>query len=149
MPHPSRRTIIKALAATSATFFFNWKLDAATQSALKRLQFGLCADPHHDVMYDTEQRLRTFITAMKPEQTDFILQMGDFCRPYERNRKFLNIWEEFSGPRYHVLGNHDTDGGFTAQKVMDFWKMPHPYYSFDQGGWHFIVLAALNPWLLK
>ena len=91
-------------------------------------------------MHDAEARLRVFIDAVKRDSPDFILQLGDFCCPYEKNRKFLSIWEEFKGPRYHTLGNHDRDGGFAWQQVQDFWGMPHRYYSFDQGGWHFVVL---------
>jgi 3',5'-cyclic AMP phosphodiesterase CpdA len=118
----------------------NWNLDAGVRDSVKPLRFGLCADPHKDVIHDADARLRTFIDAMKKERPDFILQLGDFCRPYAKNLDFLKIWEEFDGPRYHMLGNHDTDGGFTHQKVMDFWKMPKPYYSFDQAGWHFVML---------
>lgn len=91
-------------------------------------------------MHDAEDRLRRFIEMAKQERLDFIIQLGDFCRPYEKNRRFLGIWEAFSGSRHHTLGNHDNDGGFQWQQVQEFWKMPRRHYSFDQAGWHFVVL---------
>ena len=136
----SRRVFLRQVGLTLAPLCFSWNLTAATRAALRPVRFGLCADPHKDVMHDADERLRAFIDAAQREHPDFILQMGDFCRPYEKNRSFLKIWESFAGPRYHTLGNHDNDGGFAWQKVQDFWSMPSRYYSFDQGGWHFVVL---------
>ena len=104
------------------------------------LRFGLCADIHKDIMHDADARLRAFVGRMGEERVDFILQLGDFCCPHERNRPFLDIWESFDGPRYHVLGNHDTDGGFSRRETRAFWSMPARFYSFDAGGFHFVVL---------
>lgn len=132
----SRRDFLKA--AASVPLFLNW--DARTATTPQPLRLGLCADPHQDVMHDGEERLRAFIDHANEQRLDLILQLGDFCRPYEKNRRFLTIWEEFVGPRYHTLGNHDNDGGFTWRQVQDFWKMPRRYYSFDQAGWHLVVL---------
>ena len=104
------------------------------------IKFGLCADIHQDIMHDSEQRIKSFIDCVKEEQVDFIIHLGDFCRPYKKNLPFLKIWEEFAGPRFHTLGNHDKDGGFKWKHVLKFWKMPLKYYSFDFVGWHFVVL---------
>jgi len=104
------------------------------------IRFGVCADVHKDIMHDADTRLKTFIDRMNEEKVDFIVQLGDFARPDDRNREFLAIWNAFKGPRYHVLGNHDTDGGFTKEQVLKFWAMPSRYYSFDRRGYHFIVL---------
>lgn len=112
--------------------------DHATDPA--PLRFGLCADIHKDIMHDADARLQAFIEHAQKENVDFILQLGDFCRPYDYNRPFLDIWEAFAGPRYHVLGNHDTDGGFSRQAVVDYWSMPGRFYSFDAGVYHFVVL---------
>lgn len=112
------------------------------KTKLKKLTFGVCADVHKDIMHDTDARLGAFIDEMNRQQVDFIIQMGDFCFPAEYNRSFLSIWEKFKGPRYHVIGNHDAQGHHTRQEVMDFWKMPRRYYSFDMHGYHFVVLDA-------
>lgn len=104
------------------------------------IRFGLCADVHKDVIHDADTRLKTFIERMNLEKVDFIMQLGDFCRPYEFNQGFLDIWNQFEGSRYHVLGNHDTDGGFTREQTLEFWGAKDKYYSFDLNGCHFVVL---------
>ncbi len=38
------------------------------------------------------------------------------------------------------MGNHDTDGGFTREQTLEFWGAKDKYYSFDLGGYHFVVL---------
>jgi hypothetical protein len=42
-----------------------------------------------------------------------------------------------------VLGNHDMDFTTKAQ-MLDAWEMPAPYYAFDRGGYHFVVLDRNN-----
>ncbi len=145
MPATSRRAFLKTAALASAPFLLRWDLRAAEPAARKTLRFGLCSDPHFDVVHDGEARLRDFLTTMKKEQADFILQLGDFCVPKPQNRKYIELWNTFSGPRYHTLGNHDRDGGFKWEQVMKFWGMPAPYYSFDKAGWHFVVLDGNEP----
>ena len=104
------------------------------------IRFGLCADVHKDVIHDADIRLKTFIDRMNQEKVDFIMQLGDFCRPYDYNQGFLDIWNQFQGSRFHVLGNHDTDGGFTREQTLEFWGAKDKYYSFDMSGYHFVVL---------
>ena len=91
-------------------------------------------------MHDADERLRTFVDRMIREQVDFIVHLGDFCRPYDHNRAFLDVWHSYSGKRYHVLGNHETDGGFTREQVTEYWGMPACYYSEDVGGCHLVML---------
>lgn len=105
-----------------------------------KIRFGICADLHQDIMHDAAQRLEAFIDDMQHQKPDFIIQLGDFCRPYEHNQPILNVFNRFSGPRYHVIGNHDMDGGFTREQVVAYWKAKGTYYSFDIKGYHFVVL---------
>ena len=104
------------------------------------IRFGICADLHHDLIPDAKTRLASFVAAMDQQKADFIIQLGDFCMPKNENRPLLDVWDKFSGPKYHVIGNHDTDGGFNHQQVIDFWNVKSPYYSFDAGSYHFVVL---------
>ena len=104
------------------------------------VSFGVITDVHQDIMHDAEDRLSRFVEEMNTIQADFIIQLGDFCRPYEHNIDFLNIFNDFGGPRYHVIGNHDMDGGFTRDSVIKYWGMESNYYSFDENGFHFVVL---------
>lgn len=144
MPPPStpfsRRSFLKTGALAAVPFLFRWDLRGAPVEARATLKFGLLADIHCDLMHDAESRLRAFVDEMKRTKPDFVLQLGDFCRPYEKNKKFVAMFDEFPGPRYHTLGNHDRDGGFKWDVAMKFWGMAKRYYSFDRDGWHFVVL---------
>ena len=106
----------------------------------QHLRIGICADVHHDLIPDGMERIKLFIDAMKMEKPDFIIHLGDFCRPYEYNKPFMDLWNSFKGPKYHVFGNHDIDGGFSDDDVIRFWNAKGRYYSFDHKGFHFIVL---------
>ncbi|SIR31824.1 metallophosphoesterase family protein [Maribacter ulvicola] len=107
----------------------------------KSLNFGIVSDVHKDLIPDADQRLESFIHKAIDKEVDFIIQMGDFCFGEEKNRGFLNIWNQFKGAKYHVLGNHDMDKN-SKEEMLDFWGMPKTYYSYDVGGYHFIVLDA-------
>jgi len=107
---------------------------------LKRLRIGVCTDVHKDVIHDADSRLADFIDVATREGCDFVIQLGDFCRPYDYNLGFMGIWNSFPGPRHHVIGNHEMDGGFTREQVVEYFGMPTKYYSFDANGFHFIVL---------
>jgi calcineurin-like phosphoesterase family protein len=106
----------------------------------KSLRFGLCTDVHKDIMHDADQRLQAFIDEAAQQELDFIIQLGDFCRPYNYNLEFMSIWNSFPGKKYHVIGNHDMDGGFTREEVVTYWDIPARYYSFDLKGYHFVIL---------
>ncbi len=104
------------------------------------VSFGVCSDVHLTLMHDAEERLKTFVDAMNAEKPDFIIELGDFVTPDTNYSHYLNIWDSFTGDRYHVIGNHETDGGFSLQQVLDMHDMAGSYYSFDKKGFHFIVL---------
>lgn len=104
------------------------------------IRFGICADLHQDLISDGVPRLKAFIGEMNRLNPDFIIQMGDFCTPKEQNREIIEVWNSFPGPKYHVIGNHDRDGGFTFEQVLRFWGAKTEYYSFDMNGYHFVVL---------
>jgi predicted phosphodiesterase len=113
----------------------------STSAGSKKLRFGIVSDVHKDLMPDADQRLEVFINQAHKRKVDFIIQMGDFCMGDVKNKGFLSIWKQFKGPKYHVLGNHDMDRQ-SKEEILDFWGMPKKYYSYDFGGYHFIILDA-------
>jgi len=46
-------------------------------------------------MHDGPERLTAFIEDMNAQQSDFIIQLEDFCRPYDTNRIISDIWNCF------------------------------------------------------
>lgn len=116
------------------------EMSKLTRKGKVLVRFGICADLHHDLIDDGERRLQAFIKEMNAQHPDFIIQMGDLCVPKEKNKPLMVIWQQFKGPKYHVIGNHDRDGGFSFEQVIDFWDAKAPYYSFDRNGYHFVVL---------
>lgn len=140
-----RRSFIKNAAIAGGAIVLPLQLSGKETAKPKKLRFGLIADIHQDVMHDGEDRLKAFIDESNKRKLDFAMQLGDFCRPYDYNKPFMQIWEQFNGPKYHLLGNHDTDGGFKREEAMAFWGMKSRYYSFDSSGYHFIVLDGNDP----
>lgn len=133
----NRRHFLKALAATSLL-----PLPVLGAEKGKTLRIGIITDVHKDIIHDADERLKAFVEAMTAEKVDGIMQMGDFCTPKPANKDFVDIFNAFDGPKFHVLGNHDTDGGFKREQTMAFWGMKERHYSFDLGGFHFIVLDS-------
>jgi len=139
--HYLRREFLFHLPPALGTLFLSWKSLLSQTSSESKLTFGLLADAHQDIMHDAEYRLEAFMKACEAKKPDFVLQLGDFCFPIEKNKPFMQLWNQYKGPRYHVLGNHDMDVSSKAQ-TREFWEMPDDYYSFDQGDFHFVVLDA-------
>ena len=133
-----RRTFLKGSAALVSSIAATWPLRSEERKkAAGKFSFGVITDVHKDVIHDADGRLRSFVEHMKEERVDFIVQLGDFAVPKNSNDGFLEIWNSFPGPRYHVLGNHDTDGGYSRKQVVAKWGIPDRYYSFDRNGFHF------------
>jgi len=146
-----RREFIHKSMCFGGTILLPWTNSLAHGlSANNKLRIGLIADLHHDIMHDSMERLLSFINQSNSTGADFIIQMGDFCVPKDKNKELLDSFRSFKGPSCHILGNHDTDGGFSREETMKFWGMKRRYYSFDHSGFHFVILdgndANPKPW---
>jgi hypothetical protein len=108
-------------------------------------------------------KLEAFASAMNQSGAAFVAELGDFTDnpadgslSYDKRKAaalgFLEAAEArlsaFKGPRYHVVGNHDTDQLAKEDVAARILNGNAPaakdkaYYSFDQGGIHVIVLDA-------
>ena len=146
-----RRKFIKKSIHTGLMVSLPISLSGFNLRNTQKLQIGIVADVHMDIIHDAFARLRYFMDDMNKRKPDFIIQLGDFALPRTQNQPFLDIWNEFEGPSYHVLGNHDMrDLGFTREQTMEWWQMEKRYYSFDKADFHFIVLDGNDknpgPW---
>ena len=110
-----------------------------------QVRFGIMADAHIEFMHDGAERIRAFLDACLEEKCDFFVDLGDFLPPGEMNaeekEKILRMLREFPLPRYHVLGNHDTDENEKAD-VLSYLSAQDGARSFDVGGVHFVLLDA-------
>jgi Icc protein len=116
----------------------------AVRSAFYRLdtavKLGLIADLHQDLIHDGLERLRGFVHAMKEARPDATVQLGDFAIPKAENEPIINLFNQSSRVPLHVIGNHDTDSGFTKAQCIAMWGMPARYYAKDVQGIRLLVL---------
>lgn len=143
----SRRAFVHRLAlATATSVTLPQRAETpANGNARRRVRFGLITDIHPDMLPDGLQRVQAFVRAMTEARVDFIIQLGDFVWPKPSNQGFLDAWNQFAGPRYHVLGNHDMDDGYTREQTVAFIGMPAMHYTFDAGPALGIVLDGNEP----
>jgi predicted phosphodiesterase len=102
------------------------------------VRIGICADAHLGTMHDSESRLGAFLDEMKKTRPDFMIELGDFAEASDSG--FFRAWDACPVKSYHVIGNHETDGGHTLSEALSAREMTGSYYSFDSKGYHFIVL---------
>lgn len=128
------------VAAGSVAIYQNsYSIPVADSGRARKIRFGMISDLHHlQFGQDEVKRLSGFMDDVVKSSPDFIIQCGDFCR-HTRSEGIMEQWNRFKGPKYHVLGNHDMDY-CSKDTIMQFWGMPHRYYSYDQGGFHFVVM---------
>ena len=107
------------------------------------VKFAIVSDLHAPDIPDGLQRMQAVVDAANREKVDFIIQLGDFIRLDSLSRPYREVWDQFKGEKYHVLGNHDLDK-YTKEEFVAGFGMPGRYYSFDKGEFHFIVLDGNN-----
>jgi 3',5'-cyclic AMP phosphodiesterase CpdA len=145
MPLPNRRRFLTTAGSGTLLAAPALRLLAADAPADGRIRLGLIADVHQDVMPDGVERITAFVEAMQRQQAHGIVNLGDFCVPHARNDRFLAAFDRFTGLKLHVLGNHDTDGGFKREQALEFWKSPARSFSRDEHGLHLVVLDGNDP----
>jgi len=107
-------------------------------------------------------RLIAALAALDPAP-DFILHTGDVImdswglRDGARVDQLWNVWRgaaaRLRAPLRACLGNHDLWLGETRERggrryqlrAMEEMQLERPWYAFEQGGWHFIVLDSARP----
>jgi hypothetical protein len=87
------------------------------------------------------------IKEVAKKRPDFIIQLGDFCRPYDYNNKFFSIWNIFPRDKHNVIVNHEMDRGLSREQVIQYLNSPAKFYSFNKKRYHFIILDGndINP----
>ena len=152
----SRRSFLHGVGAAAGMAF----ADGFAERPLVR--FGVFTDAHYrdgaasdSLVYGGALgRVRKCVDVINARRPDFMIELGDFKDTNVRGAAgrdaalgFLETIEaeyaRFAGPRYHVIGNHDTDS-LTKEEVLgvfaDAATAGRAHYAFDVNGVRFIVL---------
>ena len=110
----------------------------------KPVKVCVFADLHYypGVWTNTEDTsfLERILARAEQEQCDFVIHLGDFMHGVkgEKAEAFMKLYASCRVPTYHILGNHDQDGN-DWRETVEAYRMPGGYYSFDCGGFRFVV----------
>ena len=127
------------------------------------VRFGVVTDLHYaDIdpngarsYRESDAKLAECVQVMNANGVAFLVELGDFkdqdktpdeARTLGYLQKIESVFAGFKGPRYHVIGNHDTDSLSKAQYLAaapNTGIVPNATrYTFVSGGVRFVVLDA-------
>ncbi|MBP7936352.1 MAG: metallophosphoesterase [Phycisphaerae bacterium] len=120
------------------------------------LRIGLVADVHYadkdsagNRHYrDSIARLSAAVVHFNELKVDLVVELGDFidgADSVEQELGYLgrieSVFAQARCPRHHVLGNHCVHT-LTKRQFLAQCGQRRSYYSFDVGGFHFVILDA-------
>ena len=150
------RLLCLAIAALSLTC-------PADAQAPPLVRFGVVTDLHYaDIdpngtrtYRDSDDKLAECVQVMNAKGVSFLVELGDFkdqdktpdeSRTLGYLQNIESVFAGFNGPRYHVIGNHDTDSLSKAEFLAaapNTGIVPNAtHYTFVNGGVRVIVLDA-------
>lgn len=144
------------MLATGTGLLSASQLIAANADAKPAVRLGLITDLHYADKKPVGSRhyresLAKLAEAAKQFESlkpDFVVELGDLIDRAESVAVEMNylkrINKDFAalpGKKHYVLGNHCVDT-LTKEEFLGEVGQKASYYSFDQGGFHFIVLDA-------
>ncbi len=127
-----------------------------TVSSALGIKIGIVTDVHYADRPNNGKRaysqslkkLEIAVAAFNKAKVDFAIQLGDFIdegstiEAEAGHARAINaVFAKFNGPRHHVLGNHDV-WALTKAEFLNACGVTNEFYSFDHGGFHFVVLDA-------
>lgn len=134
-----RRTFWSFSAAALASLSLH-RLANGNPLPKSNVRFGLIADLHQDLIPDALPRLEKFLEVSSEQKADAVIQLGDFATPIAKNQSVIDLFGRFNISKFHVIGNHDTDGGLKISQVVDKWNMKGRFYSEMVQGIKLIIL---------
>ena len=93
------------------------------------------------------RKTRLFAETLALKKPTFAVELGDLIDKAAKEDEIgyvRTISAEFAAigvPRHHVIGNHDV-ATFSKDEFLSHVGGTAPWYSFDHGSWHFVVLDA-------
>ena len=122
----------------------------------RRVRIGMVTDLHYADKPPAGSRhyreslakLEEAVAQFEKDKPDFVVELGDLidaADSVEAEKKYLaTINKEFArlpGDKHYVLGNHCVTT-LTKEEFLEGVGQKKPNYSFDVGGFHFVVLDA-------
>ncbi|MFV0401874.1 MAG: metallophosphoesterase family protein [Oscillospiraceae bacterium] len=111
-------------------------------------QYALCSESLGRQYGRSMEKVGLYLDIFRREQADFIVHLGDLIDDSgaETGRALHDITslvESGEIPCHYLLGNHDVDM-VDWRELTALWHYPGslPYYSFNQGDIHFVVLNS-------
>ena len=97
---------------------------------------------------DALGRVEKAVSRLNELRADLAIEVGDLVDAAPTAPEELaylaridRAFEAFKGPRHYVLGNHCVHT-LSKEEFIGHCGAKKPFYSFDQGGFHFVVLDA-------
>lgn len=141
----SRRGFLTAGTAAALSLSTLETSSAAESSSPKNsVKFSIFADIHHcpgQFFSRAPEHLKQIQERAVRENCDFIIHCGDFCHRPTQEMEFVESFNQFRIPGYHVLGNHDQDG-CAWEETLRAYRLEKGYYFFDRNGFRFVALDA-------
>jgi 3',5'-cyclic AMP phosphodiesterase CpdA len=146
----------RAFVRNGTLFLLGAGVAESRPAAMPRLRIGLITDLHfadRDTWRtrhyrETLVKLEECVERFNAAPPAFAVELGDFidaAETVEEEIGFLRrveaAYARLKCPRHYVLGNHCVST-LTKQQFRDNCGAREPYYSFDEGGFHFVVLDA-------
>ncbi len=156
----TRRHFLRGAAVATAGGMFPFASAGAEGSAGDEggLVFGLVTDIHYadtdtkGTRYyrDSRAKLAAAVEEFRRRKVAMVVELGDLINSgpsKEAELEYLgtirSILDQVEVPRHFVLGNHCVDTLTKAEFLKGCGLRAEPtYYSFDLGGYHFVVLDA-------
>lgn len=142
---------------------FAFLLCTAQGLSAQNFSFGMFTDTHYAAIEDNGtrsykqslQKVTQCVDTMNLRKVGFLIELGDFKdMPVPPDNRLAlgylktieTAFARFQGERYHVLGNHDEDciskEEFSSIVKNSNQKQNDTWYSFQKGGYRFVVLDA-------
>jgi len=150
----SRRAFVRngslfLLGATAANLL-------ASEGRSQKVRVGLVTDLHYAdkppngsrYYRETLTKLAEAAKQFTADKPDFVVELGDFIDKADSvadEQSYLKqVHEAFTtipGPKHYVLGNHCVET-LTKEEFLGGVGRQESFYSFDAGGFHFVVLDS-------
>ena len=103
------------------------------------IKFLVFSDLHYDDVEDGDKRIDNILAKARSRQLDFIVSLGDLCKPILANHKVLEKFNSLGVPFWPVIGNHETDE-FDLSAITEFYSLKAPYYSVSHDNYKLIFM---------